>query len=51
MSEKYSNMKVLIVEDEPNYADTLEMFVDGLGYEIAGIAGKGKAALDIFEAQ
>ena len=29
-------MKILIVEDEPNYADTLEMFVDQLGYELAG---------------
>ena len=44
-------MKVLIVEDEPNYADTLEMFVDGLGYEIAGVASNGKKALDLFEEQ
>ena len=51
MSISYSNMKVLIVEDEPNYADTLEMFVDGLGYEIAGVASNGKTALDLFEEQ
>ena len=44
-------MKVLIVEDESNYADTLEMFVDGLGYEIAGVASNGKKALDLFEEQ
>ncbi len=42
-------MKVLIVEDESNYADTLEMFIDELGYEIAGVAANGKKALDLFE--
>lgn len=42
-------MKVLIVEDEQNYADTLEMFVDELGYEISGIASKGKIAMNFFE--
>ena len=42
-------MKVLIVEDESNYADTLEMFVDELGYEVAGVAGSGKKALELFE--
>lgn len=44
-------MKVLIVEDEANYADTLEMFVDELGYEIAGIAASGKKAIDLFETE
>lgn len=42
-------MNVLIVEDEPNYADTLEMFVDELGYNITGIAGEGQAARDAFK--
>ncbi len=42
-------MNVLIVEDEPNYADTLEMFVDELGYTISGIAGEGKEAKNLFK--
>lgn len=42
-------MTILIVEDEPNYADTMEMFVDELGYDLAGIAGSGKEALTVFE--
>jgi DNA-binding LytR/AlgR family response regulator len=41
-------MKILIVEDETNYADTLEMFVDGLGYETVGIASQGKSAISLF---
>tara|TARA_R110002051_G_scaffold128399_1_gene202114 strand:+ start:2065 stop:2829 length:765 start_codon:yes stop_codon:yes gene_type:complete len=42
-------MKILIVEDEANYADTLEMFVDELGYEIVGIASNGKSAMTLFD--
>ena len=42
-------MNVLIVEDEPNYADTLEIFVDELGYNVTGIVGEGTAAKDSFE--
>ncbi|WP_170063309.1 LytR/AlgR family response regulator transcription factor [Polaribacter porphyrae] len=42
-------MKILIVEDEQNYADTLEMFVDELGYETAGLADNGKKALTLFD--
>ncbi len=42
-------MKILIVEDEQNYADTLEMFVDQLGYEAVGVAGKGKLAMSLFD--
>lgn len=42
-------MKILIVEDEPNYADTLEMFVDELGYDLAGIAAQGKKAMELFD--
>lgn len=41
-------MNVLIVEDEPNYSDTLEMFIDELGYNIAGIAEEGQKALRLF---
>lgn len=44
-------MNVLIVEDEPNYADTLEMFVDELGYTITGIAGEGQVAKDLFKSE
>ncbi|MFY0591763.1 LytR/AlgR family response regulator transcription factor [Roseivirga sp.] len=46
--EDQRQMKVLIVEDEVNYADTLEMFVDNLGYEVVGIASNGKKAIDLF---
>jgi DNA-binding LytR/AlgR family response regulator len=42
-------MKILIVEDEPNYADTLEMFVDNLGYEISGIVDNGNEAIALFD--
>ncbi|MBO6662724.1 MAG: response regulator [Roseivirga sp.] len=41
-------MNILIVEDEPNYADTLEMFVDELGYHITGLAEEGQKALKLF---
>lgn len=49
MEQTGKQMKVLIVEDEPNYADTLEMFVDELGYSITGIVGEGNAAKDSFQ--
>lgn len=42
-------MKILIVEDEPNFADTLEMFIDELDFELAGIADNGKEAIELFE--
>ncbi len=42
-------MKILIVEDEANYADTLEMFVDELGYETVGVASQGKLAMSLFD--
>ena len=41
-------MQVLIVEDEPNYSDTLEMFVEELGYEVLGVCASGKDALEVF---
>jgi len=44
-------MKILIVEDEPNYSDTLEMFVDEIGYEVCGVADNGAAAIEYFDAQ
>lgn len=44
-------MNVLIVEDEPNYADTLEMFVDELGYNVTGIAEEGNKAKALFNKQ
>ncbi|MFD2567880.1 LytR/AlgR family response regulator transcription factor [Pseudotenacibaculum haliotis] len=42
-------MKILIVEDEANYADTLEMFVEELGYETVGVASQGKLAMSLFD--
>ncbi|NVJ48710.1 MAG: LytTR family transcriptional regulator DNA-binding domain-containing protein [Cytophagia bacterium] len=48
-SNKLNKVKALIVEDELNYADTLEMFIDELGYEVSGIASSGKEALTVFE--
>lgn len=41
-------IKVLIVEDEEAYADTLEMLVDELGYAVSGIVDNGEAALSHF---
>lgn len=41
-------MNVLIVEDEPNYADTLEMFVDELGYNVTDVVEEGQKALKSF---
>lgn len=41
-------MRILIVEDEPNYRDTLEMFIDELGYELCGSCANGKDALALF---
>ena len=48
-TQKDKLLKILIVEDEQNYADTLEMFVDELGYETAGIAPEGKKAIKLFD--
>ncbi|KYG71345.1 LytTR family two component transcriptional regulator [Roseivirga ehrenbergii] len=42
-------MNVLIVEDEPNYSDTLEMFIDELGYQVIGVAQEGRTALNLFK--
>ncbi|KYG80203.1 LytR/AlgR family response regulator transcription factor [Roseivirga echinicomitans] len=42
-------MYVLIVEDDPNYSDTLEMFIDELGYQVVGVAQEGKIALNLFK--
>lgn len=42
-------MNILIVEDEPNYSDTLEMFLDELGYQVAGVADEGTKAIDLFD--
>lgn len=41
-------IKLLIVEDEPNYSDTLEMFVEQLGYTVVGIASNGIMARELF---
>ncbi|MGW8123052.1 LytR/AlgR family response regulator transcription factor [Roseivirga echinicomitans] len=42
-------MNVLIVEDEPNYSDTLEMFIDELGYHVTGVAQDGNKAKKLFQ--
>lgn len=42
-------LHILIVEDEPNYADTLEMFVEKLGYNILGIVGHAQEAMLLFQ--
>lgn len=41
-------ISVLIVEDEPNYSDTLEMFVEQLGYRISGVAQEAHSATESF---
>lgn len=41
-------LSILIVEDEPNYSDTLEMFVDELGYECVGCTSNGHDAQNLF---
>lgn len=46
--QKDTLLKILIVEDEQNYADTLEMFLDELGYDLVGIAPEGKKAITLF---
>lgn len=49
IQEVSRKMNILIVEDEPNYADTLEMFVDNLGYNTVGVASQGKQAMVLFD--
>jgi DNA-binding LytR/AlgR family response regulator len=41
-------MKVIIAEDEPLFANTLEMFVDKLGYELVALAGNSEDFLETF---
>ncbi len=40
-----SKFKILIVEDEPLYASNLEMLVEELGYDCAGVADNAEDAL------
>lgn len=42
-----SSFKILIVEDEPLYASNLEMLVEELGYDCAGIADNATDALTL----
>lgn len=44
-------VNVLIVEDEPNYSDTLEMFIDELGYRVTGVAVDAAAASRSFKTE
>lgn len=41
-------MKILIAEDEPLYAGQLEMLVERLGYDVAGVFDNAFDALDCF---
>jgi DNA-binding response OmpR family regulator len=44
-----SKVRILIVEDEPVLAFTLEDFLVEAGFEIAGVAGRLETALAIIE--
>ncbi|MEM9887748.1 MAG: response regulator [Bacteroidota bacterium] len=43
------NIKVLIVEDEPLYADQIEMLIDQLGYEHLATVDNSESALELME--
>jgi CheY-like chemotaxis protein len=45
--KKMLNLKILIVEDEIIVAEDLKQLLENLGYNIVGIAAKGKDALKI----
>ncbi|MEM1324650.1 MAG: response regulator [Bacteroidota bacterium] len=46
-----SKITVLIVEDEPLYADQLELLIDRLGYEFLAVVDNGRAALEMVQQQ
>jgi DNA-binding LytR/AlgR family response regulator len=41
-------MKILVVEDEPLYANHIEMLIDELGYELVGICDNSEDFLSLF---
>lgn len=41
-------MKILLVEDDPLYANQLEILVEQMGYELAGLCDNAFDALDLF---
>ncbi len=41
---------VFIVDDEPSIVQLFSIFVVGQGYEVAGVASNGKAAVDAYKA-
>ena len=41
-------IKILIVEDEINYSDTLEMYIEELGHEVSGVADNATKAKELF---
>lgn len=41
-------MKIIVVEDEPLFANHLEMLIDELGYELAGICDNSEDFLSLF---
>lgn len=41
-------IKILIVEDEINYSDTLEMYIEELGHGVCGVADNATKAKELF---
>ena len=44
-----SLIKILAVEDDPIYAESLELIVEELGYELVGIVDNAVAALQLVD--
>jgi CheY-like chemotaxis protein len=40
-------VRVLIVEDNPTFSDTMKRMIEGMGYEVAGIAANGRQAIQM----
>jgi CheY-like chemotaxis protein len=40
-------VRVLIVEDNPTFSDTMKRMIEGMGYEVAGIAADGRQAIQM----
>ncbi len=46
-----SNVKILLVEDDPSYAIELEMIVDELGYEVLATVDNAEAVFEILKTE
>ena len=44
-----STFKILAVEDDPIYAESLELVVKNLGYELVGVVDNALAALRLLD--